>query len=121
MSNIRIIIFFIFALNTFIKSSADACESTTSPDSKQVCYDKLTDDEKDMYKCCYRTKTNSAGTVSYDWDLLDEDDYNYIDGYIQEVKEDDSSINKLQVECDQSLSHQLCLNLFLLLIVLFCF
>ena len=121
MSNIKIIIFFIFALNTFIKSSTTDCINTVNPDTKNVCYDMLTDDEKEMYKCCYRTKTNSAGTVSYDCDLLVEDEYNYIDGYIQEVKEDDSSINKLQVECDQSLSHQLCLNLFLLLIVLFCF
>ena len=121
MSNIKIIIFFIFALNTFIKSSADACESTTSPDSKQVCYDKITDDEKDMYKCCYRTITNNDGTLRYDCDILYEDDYNYIDGYIEEVKLADTTINKLKVECDQSLSHQLCLNSFLLLIVLLCF
>ena len=50
MSNIRIIIFFIFALNTFIKSSTTDCMNTVNPDTKNVCYDMLTDDEKEMIR-----------------------------------------------------------------------
>ena len=81
----------------------------------------LTDDEKERYKCCYRTETDTSGQFSSLCDLLTEDDYNYIDDYIDEEKQENPTINNLQVECDQSQSHQLCLNLFMLLIVLFCF
>ena len=120
MSNIRIIIVLAFLLNAFIKSDLYSTCETGTPSDKNDCFDRISEDEKEReWHCCYATQTpkttSSTTTTSHRCDLLGEDEYNDINGYIQ-----DEQANKdftLNVECNQT---YISLNL-LLLILLFCF
>ena len=119
MANIKIIIFCLLVLNTFIKSDLSDCVGVGN--SKDECYGRLTDEDMGgTWKCCYRTHTEASGQViSHTCDLLSEDDYNYIDGYIE--SEEEGQTYDVKVECQKSYQSYICLNLVLLLNVLFCF
>ena len=121
MSNIRIIIFLVFILNAFIKCSTESdCQNGVQPSENNECYDRISEDEKEReWHCCFvvKTTTSTPTSSSRECQLLGEDDYNDIDGYIRDELAETGYTFK--VECNQS---YIILNLLLLLLFLFlCF
>ena len=106
MFNIRAIIFFVLLINTVIKNqneaSGDSCEKI-NPSDKLECIDATTEDDKDLdRKCCYRIDTKKDGTKQFSCKLLNDDEYNYIEGYEEEELQDNINLQLIEVDCLQT-------------------
>ena len=105
MANTRIIIYFFIIICTFIKCDSGVnplyakCHSVAAND-KYDCFGGITQDEKDDGNhCCYSKYIGSStGDISYGCDLLDQDEYNDIDG-TKETLIMDYGLRDINIEC----------------------
>ena len=102
MVNIRVVVFLIFFMNIFINGQQleKKCQ-TDIPNDKYDCFDRIDEEQKEDFHCCFRTNYASDGTQSYQCDLVGKEDFEDIEGY----KEDEiagTSYEKIDVDCYQS-------------------
>ncbi len=105
MANTRIIIYFFIIINTFIKCSVwSSCENSV-PNDKYDCIDRISEDDKDDgYHCCLRVNTYKEGetTTTKTCKILEKDEFNDIDGYIDDLLKGDNTLDNVDVQCHQS-------------------
>ena len=102
MVNTRIIIYFFIIINTFIKCDVYSSCQSSKPNDKYDCIDRISEDDKDDgYHCCFRKDTHRTGTVEKFCEILEKDDFNDIEGYKSDAKEN-TDLSNVEVECHQS-------------------
>ena len=104
MVNTRILIFLFLIVCSIVKCSVYSdCENGVNPSEKNECVDRIDKDKKEQgYHCCFRKNYEYDGTTNYECDLLESDEYDDIEGYIEDEKSDDTSKKDIKLECYQS-------------------
>ena len=104
MVNTRILICLFLLVCSIVKCDVyQDCEYGVNPSEKNECFDRIDKDKKEQgYHCCFRTNYESDLTTNYECNLLDSDEYDDIEGYIEDVKSYDTSKKDIKLECYQS-------------------
>ena len=100
MVDIRVIIFLIFFMNVFINGQLTEKCQTDIPSDKYDCFDRIDEDKKEDFRCCFRTNYESDDTQTHLCDLVGKEDFEDIEGY----KEDElaaTNFKKIDVDCYQ--------------------
>ena len=103
MANTRIIIYLFIIIIIFIKCDVYRnCESRGTPNDKNDCIDRISEDDKDDgYHCCFIAIT-SGGVTDRNCEILEKDEFNDIGGYKSEIKAGYTDSPDVDIQCYQS-------------------